>query len=124
MSRIRLPPNGSHPMCVTGPGRFGRIGSLLVAVPTRMGISSGRATSEPAFTRNALADLHAKLTALQRVTRPVVNSAVAPEAKWVHPRLVGVVAFTERTHAGILRHLSWRGLRDIDPDQIEPWDLG
>ncbi|WP_231509450.1 non-homologous end-joining DNA ligase [Nocardia sp. NRRL WC-3656] len=102
--------------------RCGRIGSLLVAVPDHDGNLIWAGNVGTGFTRIALADLHAKLTALQRDTPPIVNSAVAPEAKWVHPRLVGVVAFTEWTHAGILRHPSWRGLRDIDPDRIRPPD--
>ncbi|MFI7192437.1 non-homologous end-joining DNA ligase [Nocardia nova] len=102
--------------------RFGRIGSLLVAVPDHDGNLIWAGNVGTGFTRASLADLATRLTALQRDTPPVVNSAAAPEAKWVHPRLVGVVAFTEWTHAGILRHPSWRGLRDIDPDQIRPPD--
>jgi bifunctional non-homologous end joining protein LigD len=40
-------------------------------------------------------------------------------ARWVEPRLVGEVAFTERISDGSMRHASWRGLRnDIDPAQV------
>ena len=40
-------------------------------------------------------------------------------AQWVHPQLVGEVAFTERTSDRILRHPSWRGLcTDKNPGQV------
>jgi bifunctional non-homologous end joining protein LigD len=46
----------------------------------------------------------------------------APHARgahWVHPRLVGEVAFTEWTSDKVLRHPTWRGLRtDKNPGQV------
>ena len=40
-------------------------------------------------------------------------------AQWVHPQLVGEVAFAEWTTGKVLRHPSWRGLRtDKNPSQI------
>ncbi|MGW4369770.1 ATP dependent DNA ligase [Nocardia takedensis] len=39
-----------------------------------------------------------------------VPSTIAASARWLTPRVVGEVAYRERTGSG-LRHPSWRGLR-------------
>jgi bifunctional non-homologous end joining protein LigD len=45
----------------------------------------------------------------------------ARSAYWVHPRLVGEVAFTEWTSDLNLRHPGWRGLRaDTNPGDPRP----
>jgi bifunctional non-homologous end joining protein LigD len=43
---------------------------------------------------------------------PVVDAPRLRDARWVHPRLVAQVAFTEWTSDGKLRHPSFQGLRD------------
>ena len=76
------------------------------------------------FSGAMLARLMHLLTPLERQTSPF--SIPAPPrytwgARWVEPRLVGEVAYTERISDGSLRHPSWRGLRtDIDPRQLHP----
>ena len=74
------------------------------------------------FTGATLARLVRLLAPLERETSPF--SIPAPcrytrGARWVEPRLVGEVAFTERISDGSMRHPSWRGLRtDTDPGQV------
>jgi bifunctional non-homologous end joining protein LigD len=66
------------------------------------------------FTREILADLDRRLGALARKTSPFADrlpAADARDARWVTPKLVGEVAFTEWTRDGRLRHPAWRGLR-------------
>ncbi|MFF0634990.1 hypothetical protein ACFYTS_21065 [Nocardia sp. NPDC004151] len=61
------------------------------------------------------------LLALATATPPVagtVPASIAVTAHWVTPRLVGDIAYRERTATG-LRHPSWRGLRfDRAPEDI------
>ncbi len=96
------------------------IGSLLVAVPDPAGRLVWVGNVGTGFTRLALADLHIKLTALQRDTPPVVNGTGITGVVWTAAELVGEVSFTEWTREGILRHPVWRGLRDITPAQVTP----
>jgi bifunctional non-homologous end joining protein LigD len=58
-----------------------------------------------------------KLQALSRKTPPFkkVPQSVARAAKWVTPRLVAEIAYTERTPDGHLRHPSYLGLREDKP---------
>ena len=68
-----------------------------------------------------LTDLMRRLRPLRRDTSPFGTAVPAPHARtvrWVEPRLVGEVAFTEWTGEMIMRHPSWRGLR-IDKDPAE-----
>ncbi|MEV4233569.1 non-homologous end-joining DNA ligase [Nocardia sp. NPDC049737] len=100
--------------------RSGSIGSLLVAVPDTTGNLVWVGNVGTGFTDAMLQDLQARLAALQRDTPPVINDAAAGGVLWVDAVLVGEVAFTEWTREGVLRHPAWRGLRDIDPDQVAP----
>lgn len=66
----------------------------------------------------------AALAALLRVAAvddcPFAETPPVPGAHWVLPRLVGEVAYTSRTRAGLLRHPSWHRLRpDLAPDDID-----
>ncbi|MEV5647282.1 non-homologous end-joining DNA ligase [Nocardia sp. NPDC052254] len=101
-------------------GTRGRIGSLLVAVPTAAGDLVCVGSVGTGFTRRALADLYARLAVLQRDTPPIVNATTDADVFWVAPELVGEVAFSEWTRDGVLRHPSWRGLRDMSPTQVAP----
>ncbi|RYJ01213.1 MAG: ATP-dependent DNA ligase, partial [Actinomycetales bacterium] len=97
------------------PGRGERtdgIGSLLVAVQGEDGLEyAGRVGT--GFTAQSLEKIGGRLRSLARKTAPVeVPRDVAKEARWVTPRLVGEVTFTEWTASGHLRHPVWRGLRD------------
>ncbi|MDP9115735.1 MAG: non-homologous end-joining DNA ligase [Actinomycetota bacterium] len=101
-------------------GRAGRIGSLLLGIPNdgRLEYVGKVGTG---FTADALERIEAKLARLNRVTSPFVDVARADarDARWVTPKLVGEVAFTEWTVDGRLRHPAWRGLRpDKQPAQV------
>jgi len=74
------------------------------------------------FTGAMLAGLMRVLAPLERETSPFAIPApprYTRGARWVEPRLVGEVAFTERISDGSMRHPSWRGLRaDKNPRQV------
>jgi bifunctional non-homologous end joining protein LigD len=75
------------------------------------------------FNDRMLRDLRARLDKLKRKSPPFANPPKGAEAKgahWVEPTLVGEVVFTEWTSDGLLRHPSFKGLREDKPaTQIE-----
>jgi bifunctional non-homologous end joining protein LigD len=92
--------------------RAGGIGSLLLGIPDDDGlVFVGKVGT--GFDQKALDDLGRRLGPAERKTSPFVDvpRADAKDARWVTPRLVGEVAFSEWTGDGRLRHPSWRGLR-------------
>jgi bifunctional non-homologous end joining protein LigD len=101
--------------------RKGAIGSLLIGVPGDGGLDYiGHVCT--GFTDKMLRDLEQQLAPLERAD-PAFATAIprahAKDARWVEPVVVGEVAFTEWTKAGILRHPTWRGLRDDkSPDEV------
>jgi bifunctional non-homologous end joining protein LigD len=101
--------------------REGRIGSLLLAVPSAAGLTYAGHVGT-GFTDEMLADLTERLRPLERKTAPVTGTVPRPDARdahWVRPKLVGEVTFGEWTADGRLRHPSWRGLRpDKSPDEV------
>jgi len=103
--------------------RAGRIGSLMLGLPEG-GKLRYIGQVGTGFTDALLADLGARLARLERKSSPFaaqLPSAVRREARWVTPKLVGEVAFTEWTSDGLLRHPSWRGLRpDKAPQDVHP----
>ncbi len=101
--------------------RQGSIGALLLGVPDNEGlVYVGRVGT--GFTDAMLADLADRLAPLHRDSPPVtgpVPRAQTADARWVEPRLVGEVTFSEWTSDSRLRHPSWRGLRpDKDVDDV------
>jgi bifunctional non-homologous end joining protein LigD len=67
------------------------------------------------FTSESLTELESRLSPLERRTPPVSNpprGAAARGVHWVEPRVVAEVAFTEWTEGGVLRHPSFRGIRE------------
>jgi DNA ligase D-like protein (predicted ligase) len=64
------------------------------------------------FTRSTLAELGGRLQALRRERSPFADEVAERDARWVEPRLVAEVAFTEWTRDGRLRHPRFLGLRD------------
>jgi len=98
------------------PGRGRRqdsIGSLLLGIPRGDGlVYVGRVGT--GLTDAMLRDLAARLEPL-RTDRPPLLDALPPaqaaEARWVEPRLVGEVTYSQWTADRRLRHPSWRGLR-------------
>jgi bifunctional non-homologous end joining protein LigD len=66
------------------------------------------------FDASRLETLGAKLASLGRQSMPFdgVPLEIARDARWVAPRLVAEIAYTERTADGVLRHPSFLGLRE------------
>ena len=64
------------------------------------------------FSERTLADLGAKLEALEIPRSPFARDGLPRQALWVEPRLVGQFAFAEWTRDGKLRHPRYLGLRD------------
>jgi bifunctional non-homologous end joining protein LigD len=72
------------------------------------------------FSDRQIEDLSARLDKLGLSKRPFAEPVPESDtAHWVRPELVVDVTFTERTASGVLRHPSFRGLReDRDADSI------
>jgi bifunctional non-homologous end joining protein LigD len=71
------------------------------------------------FDEGTLKDLAARFKKLSRKTSPFVEvpAAIARDVRWVEPRLVAQIAFTERTRDDILRHPAFEGLRGDKPSR-------
>ncbi|HUR13501.1 MAG TPA: non-homologous end-joining DNA ligase [Mycobacteriales bacterium] len=95
-------------------GRAGRIGSLLLGLPSEDGFRYvGRVGT--GFTASTLEALQEQLTGTERATAAVANPP-REAAVWVEPTMVVDVDFTEWTSDGRLRHPSYKGVRDdLDP---------
>lgn len=93
--------------------RSSLVGSLLMGVPGEDGTLEYVGRVGTGFRDKELADLTAKLQRLERKTSPFgeVPKPDANDARWISPKLVGEVEFTEWTSAARLRHPSWRGWR-------------
>jgi bifunctional non-homologous end joining protein LigD len=103
-------------------GSRSHFGALLVAV--RKGkklVYAGRVGT--GFSEASLAELHAKLARLESREPSVENPPRGTQARgvhWVRPELVAEVAFTGFTEDGVLRHPTFRGLRDDkSPKDVE-----
>jgi DNA ligase D-like protein (predicted ligase) len=67
------------------------------------------------FDQRTLADLGARLEALEVPESPFARDGLPRVARWVRPELVGQFAFSEWTRDGKLRHPSFLGLREDKP---------
>ncbi len=69
------------------------------------------------FDEKDLDEIGARLAKLVRKTSPFVDvpADIAKDSRWVEPRLVAQIAFTERTRDGLLRHPAFEGLRGDKP---------
>jgi bifunctional non-homologous end joining protein LigD len=101
--------------------REGGLGSLILGVQGPEGLQHAGGVGT-GFTGRMLDDLAARLAPLARSTSPFAHElprAETRDARWVEPRLVGEVVYTEWTPDGRLRHPSWRGLRpDKRPEDV------
>jgi bifunctional non-homologous end joining protein LigD len=72
------------------------------------------------FDTATLRSLHQRLSRIERDTPPVTRGQTRePGARWVRPKLVAQVAFSEWTRDGKLRHPRYVGLRtDKGPDEV------
>ncbi len=97
-------------------------GALLVGYynPDRRLIFAGRVGT--GFNDRTLKDIYARLTPIETGNSPFVNPPTGYEAKgvhWITPELVAEIEFGSWTDEGILRHPSFKGLRDDrDPTEI------
>jgi DNA ligase D-like protein (predicted ligase) len=64
------------------------------------------------FDRRTLLDLRGRLDRLRVAASPFDGPVREAGARWVEPRLVAQIAFTEWTRDGMLRHPRFLGLRD------------
>ena len=72
------------------------------------------------FDARQLREISARLAKLSTTRSPFGTPPPARSVHWVRPVLVAEVEFTERTREGLLRHPSFRGLReDKDAREIE-----
>jgi len=87
------------------------LGSLLLGYHAEgMLLYAGRVGT--GFTQRSLNELRARLTRLERGSTPFANPPRDRAIHWVQPTLVAQVDFLNWTRDGILRHPSFRGLRD------------
>ncbi|HMI90136.1 MAG TPA: DNA ligase D, partial [Polyangiales bacterium] len=95
-------------------GARSHFGALLLGVQGEGGLEyAGRVGT--GFSERSLAELHEKLTPLERPRPAFVAPPRGADARgvhWVEPELVAEVEFAERTSDGLVRHASFRGLRD------------
>lgn len=97
-------------------------GALLLAT-RRNGELSYAGKVGTGFSAAALEELHRKLSRLRRKTsalRQPPRGADARGVTWVEPELVAEIGFTETTSDGLLRHPTFKGLREDKPaPQVE-----
>ncbi len=108
-------------------GRTG-FGALVVAVHQDGGDGGLRYAGRvgTGFDEATLRDLHGRLRRLERKTSPLAETPreltrASSGVHWVTPKLVAEVEFTEWTSEGLLRHPSFKGLReDKAADEVTP----
>ena len=72
------------------------------------------------FDTRMLSSLAAKLAKIETTQSPFANAPRQRGVHWVKPSLVAEVAFTERTRDGMLRHPTFRGIReDKGPKEVK-----
>ncbi|MBW3556961.1 MAG: non-homologous end-joining DNA ligase [Actinobacteria bacterium] len=95
--------------------RTGRIGALLAGYNDEAGALRFAGKVGTGFTDAELARLARLFDPLARPTSPFADKVPYRQARFLEPRLVAEVEFTEWTHNGTLRHPSYKGLRDDKP---------
>jgi bifunctional non-homologous end joining protein LigD len=95
-----------------GEGARTRLGALLVGVHGDDGRLTFAGRVGTGFSNAELERLQGLLESRRRPDSPFDPKPPLKEAVWVEPDLIAEVAFTEWTHAGILRHPAYKGLRD------------
>jgi len=91
------------------------IGALLLGVYESDGSLRYSGKVGTGFDQKTLDAIRRKLDAIRQENTPFSNPPTGAEgrrARWVTPKLVGEIAFTEWTTEGTLRHPSFQGLRE------------
>jgi bifunctional non-homologous end joining protein LigD len=94
------------------------LGALLLGVHDEAGTLQYAGRVGTGFTSESLKDLRARLSAIEQKNSPFSNPPTGTEARgahWVKPSLVAEVDFNEWTSDGVLRHPSFKGLREDKP---------
>lgn len=98
-------------------GGRSHLGALLLGVKRgKQVVYSGRVGT--GFSDRSLKDLHARLAPLELETPQFDKAPRGAEARgvhWVKPELVAEVEYTAITHDGLLRHPTFKGLREDKP---------
>jgi bifunctional non-homologous end joining protein LigD len=64
------------------------------------------------FTVKSAQSVRERLLPLHRKTPPLAKPLKRPDTIWVEPRVIADIAFTELTEEGMLRHASFKGLKE------------
>ena len=100
-------------------GRAGRIGSLILGVQGEHGLEYAGHVGT-GFDAATLAALGRRLEPLRRSASPLATTLTREQARdavWVEPVLVCEVDYAAWTRDGLLRHPSYKGLREDVPAQ-------
>jgi len=99
-------------------GSRANLGALLLGVYDDGGDLRYAGRVGTGFNAASLADLRARLDKIERESTPFSNPPRGADARgvhWVKPDLVGEVVFTGWTSDNLLRHPSFKGLREDKP---------
>ena len=100
-------------------GRAGRLGSLVIGIPDDDGVLRYAGRVGTGFTQAELIRLGAELEPLATAASPFEGRQPPKLTRFVEPRLVARVDFSERTSAGTLRQPSYKGTRDdVAPEDV------
>ena len=64
------------------------------------------------FTVKSAQSVRERLAPLHRKTPPLAKPLKRPDTIWVEPKVIADIAFTELTEDGMLRHASFKGLKE------------
>jgi bifunctional non-homologous end joining protein LigD len=100
-------------------GRSGRLGALVIGIPDEEGVLRYSGRVGTGFTQAELLRLGGMLDELATDESPFVGRQPPKLTRFVEPRLVARVEFTERTQGGTLRQPSYKGIRDdVPPEDV------